>query len=112
MFIRSYTPKAEYLSQKVGLLYKCDIKLPFGSPIYEVLGEPQRTSRLAKQATALEACTQLHKAGALDDNLLPSLDFELAADVEKIMQPKNSSGFGTGLFLMFSSFLESKNLSG
>lgn len=91
----SYTPKAEYLSQKVGLLYKCDIKLPFGSPIYEVLGEPQRTSRLAKQATALEACTQLHKAGALDDNLLPSLDFELAADVEKIMQPKNSSGFGT-----------------
>lgn len=92
-------PKPEYVFQEVGSLHKCNLKLPPASPIHEVEGEPQSTPHLAKQLTALEACKQLHKIGALNDNLVPSLDFELGDAEEKFTKSKNASGVGKDHFI-------------
>lgn len=94
MFIRFYQPKPEFVFQEVGSLHKCCVKLPPASPIHEVEGEPQSTLHLAKQLSALEACKKLHQIGALNDHLVPSLDFELDEEEEKFMKQKNTSGVG------------------
>jgi len=87
-------PKPEYVFQEVGSQHKCKLKLPPASPIHEVEGEPQHSLHLAKQLTAFEACKQLHQIGALNDNLVPSFDFELGDEEEKFTKLKNASGVG------------------
>ncbi|KAG0553607.1 hypothetical protein KC19_12G024900 [Ceratodon purpureus] len=91
-----YTPKPEFLVREVDSQYRCVLKLPHPSPISEVQGEVQSTFLLAKQATALEACRKLHKEGALNDNLVPSFDYELDdEEAKKISKLGNASGLGT-----------------
>lgn len=99
VYIRYYTPKPEFLVREVDSQYKCVLKLPHPSPISEVQGEVQSTFLLAKQATALEACRKLHKEGALNDNLVPSFDYELDdEEAKKISKLGNASGLGEELF--------------
>lgn len=95
IFIRFYNPKPEFLFREVGSQHICDLKLPHPSPINEVKGQLQSTPQLAKQVTALEACRQLHELRALNDNLVPSLDYELGDEEEKIFTTLGkTSGFG------------------
>ncbi|XP_067000048.2 endoribonuclease Dcr-2 [Anabrus simplex] len=51
---------------------QCILKLPMNSPVKDTIeGDPMPNKRLAKQSVALETCKRLHKAGELDDHLLP-----------------------------------------
>ncbi|KAK9099556.1 hypothetical protein Syun_026601 [Stephania yunnanensis] len=56
-------------------------------------GPSARSAHMAKQLVCLEACQRLHKLGALDDHLLPSI--EKALENEIVKKSKDSSGAGT-----------------
>lgn len=46
-----------------------------------------------------EACTQLHRKGTLNDNLVASLDFELDDEEKKFINLGKTSGFGKVHFI-------------
>ncbi|XP_033634026.1 endoribonuclease Dicer-like [Asterias rubens] len=53
-------------------MYQSQIYLPINSPIRDpIQGPPMRKKKLAEMAVALKTCKTLHRAGELDDNLLP-----------------------------------------
>lgn len=78
------------------------LKLPTASPIQEVVGLPQLSPNLAKQMAAFEACKQLHQIGALNDNLVPSLEFALDEEEEKFIKEKKTSSVGKEAYIPFS----------
>ncbi|XP_022096692.1 endoribonuclease Dicer-like [Acanthaster planci] len=54
------------------VMYQSQIFLPINSPIRDpIQGPPMPKRKLAEMAAALKTCETLHKAGELDDNLLP-----------------------------------------
>lgn len=52
---------------------KALVRLPSSSAVRSAYGHPHSTRARAKASAALEMCKQLHLAGGLNDNLLPSL---------------------------------------
>ncbi|RUS20581.1 putative dicer-like protein [Endogone sp. FLAS-F59071] len=65
-------PHFELISEGVG--YRCRLRLPPNSAVLEIVSEVFDSKEVAKRAVSLEACTQLHRAGALNDHLLPELE--------------------------------------
>ncbi|XP_041353083.1 endoribonuclease Dicer-like [Gigantopelta aegis] len=60
------------LPDSVPPLYHASLRLPVNSPIKEeILGPAMPSKKLSKMAVALKMCEILHKAGELDDNLMP-----------------------------------------
>lgn len=58
------------------------ILLPVICPILdEISGPPMRNKKLAKRAAAMAACIELHKAGELDDHLIPKKNIVKDEDV-------------------------------
>ncbi|KAJ9053924.1 Dicer-like protein 1 [Entomophthora muscae] len=53
------------------LYYKCTLTLPPNTLLNSVFGELAFSKTRASQACAFRACVELHKLGALDNNLLP-----------------------------------------
>jgi len=52
--------------------YLCRVRLPINSPVRQtIIGSPAPTKAIALRLTAYTACKVLHKAGELDDNMLP-----------------------------------------
>ncbi|XP_023219964.1 endoribonuclease Dicer-like [Centruroides sculpturatus] len=73
--------------------YQCIIRLPINSPMkIPVNGDVMPKKQLAKMAAALKTCELLHKAGELDDNLLPTgkeavkFEEEMIGDYEEVPQ--------------------------
>ncbi|XP_077284544.1 endoribonuclease Dcr-1 [Arctopsyche grandis] len=53
-------------------IYVCTIRLPINCPLkHHIVGHPMPNRVLARRVAALQACRALHKAGELDDNLMP-----------------------------------------
>ncbi|XP_042895189.1 endoribonuclease Dicer isoform X2 [Parasteatoda tepidariorum] len=68
------TPKWKII-EDIGLTspFQCVLKLPINSPLKKPIeGQWMQSKQLAKMAVALKTCEELHKAGELDDNLLPT----------------------------------------
>uniref|UniRef100_A0A8C4R0U4 ribonuclease III n=1 Tax=Eptatretus burgeri TaxID=7764 RepID=A0A8C4R0U4_EPTBU len=58
--------------EKEHCLFQATLHLPINCPLRDpVLGPLMKTHQLAEKAVALFCCEKLHKAGELDDNLLP-----------------------------------------
>ncbi|KAF9162667.1 Dicer-like protein 1 [Actinomortierella ambigua] len=49
----------------------CMLKLPESAPIHKLESDVMSTKTMAKRSAAFKACEQLHRLGALNDNLLP-----------------------------------------
>lgn len=65
--------KVKEVSENGCVKFECTIHLPINSPLKKpVMGVPMTSKQLAKMAAALKTCEELHKAGELDDNLLPT----------------------------------------
>ncbi|XP_050938034.1 endoribonuclease Dicer homolog 3a isoform X2 [Cucumis melo] len=54
--------------------YECQLTLPPTAAFQTIVGPSTRNSNLSKQLVCLEACKKLHKMGALNDHLLPSVE--------------------------------------
>ncbi|XP_048244529.1 serine-rich adhesin for platelets-like isoform X2 [Haliotis rufescens] len=53
-------------------MFEASLRLPVNSSIkQEIMGVAMPSKKLAKMAVALKMCEKLHKAGELDDNLMP-----------------------------------------
>lgn len=59
---------------------KCKLSLPPNAAFQTIVGPLSRNTHLAKQLVCLEACKKLHKSGALDDHLRPSVEKPLEQD--------------------------------
>ncbi|XP_054708066.1 endoribonuclease Dicer-like [Uloborus diversus] len=70
------TPKwkiKEELSEGGTPSFQCILRLPINAPVKKpIMGPWMKKKQLAKMAAALKTCEELHKAGELDDNLLPT----------------------------------------
>lgn len=52
--------------------YHCEVRLPINSPVRQTIVGPQcKSKNIAMRLAALTACKVLHKAGELDDNMMP-----------------------------------------
>lgn len=65
-------PQFEIISEETG--YVCRLRLPPNAAVLEVTSAIFESKVVAKRVAALEACTQLHRVGALNDHLLPELE--------------------------------------
>ncbi|KAK9101564.1 hypothetical protein Scep_024994 [Stephania cephalantha] len=90
---RYFTPKPIFGFLFSEGFYECVLTLPPNAPLQRVDGPSARSAHMAKQLVCLEACQRLHKLGALDDHLLPSI--EKALENEIVKKSKDSSGAGT-----------------
>ncbi|KAJ8308770.1 hypothetical protein KUTeg_013644 [Tegillarca granosa] len=62
----------QQISQDGNPMYIAKLRLPINSPIKnELQGIPMPSKTLAKKAVALKMCEMLHKAGELDEQLMP-----------------------------------------
>ncbi|XP_057660796.1 endoribonuclease Dicer [Diorhabda carinulata] len=67
------------VDQKISVV----ILLPVVCPILdEIVGPPMVSKKLAKRAAAMVACIKLHKAGELDDHLVPKKNIVKEEDVD------------------------------
>lgn len=74
MNYRYFSPKPIFqLSYGEGS-YECQLTLPPTAAFQTIVGPSTRNSNLSKQLVCLEACKKLHKMGALNDHLLPSVE--------------------------------------
>ncbi|KAF9615049.1 hypothetical protein IFM89_021620 [Coptis chinensis] len=89
-----FTPKPKFQMILSGGLYECELTLPPSAPIQKLTGQQARNTHRAKQLACLEACKELHRSGALDDHLLPSVEEPSADDTIKVNRDY-SSGVGT-----------------
>ncbi|KAK8543151.1 hypothetical protein V6N13_136315 [Hibiscus sabdariffa] len=69
-----YMPKPSFKLTCSGGLYECELRLPANAAFQTIVGPLSRNSHLAKCLVCLEACKQLHRMGALDDHLIPSIE--------------------------------------
>ncbi|KAK9131441.1 hypothetical protein Sjap_011928 [Stephania japonica] len=90
---RYFTPKPIFGFLFSEGFYECILTLPPNAPLQRVDGPVARSAHMAKQLVCLEACQRLHKLGALDDHLLPSIEVPL--ENETVKKSKDSSGAGT-----------------
>ncbi|GAA5974079.1 hypothetical protein JCM11641_003421 [Rhodosporidiobolus odoratus] len=71
----AFTPlqKPRYSVGGVGILWRCELRLPKIRAISQstFVSAPLATKKVSKQRAAFEVCIALHRAGALDDHLLP-----------------------------------------
>lgn len=97
--IRYFNPKPsfEYIDLEGG--YQCKLSLPSNAAFQTIVGPLSKNAHLAKQLVCLEACKKLHKMGALDDHLRPSVE-EPLAQVHTVKNKKTSSGAGTSFLLI------------
>lgn len=59
-------------NQDSDLRYYCEVRLPINSPVRQtILGPQAGTKNIAVRLAAFTACKVLHKAGELDDNMVP-----------------------------------------
>ncbi|KAK6911762.1 Ribonuclease III domain [Dillenia turbinata] len=70
------TPRI-HIDKEIGI---CTLHLPKDSPVQKVC--VQSNSKMLKQIACLEVCKQLHKVGALTDNLVPQIVIEEALSPE------------------------------
>lgn len=68
------TPKPEFQFSDSGGSCECTLTLPPNAAFRTLVGPLSRNCHLAKQRVCLEACEKLHRMGALDDRLLPSIE--------------------------------------
>ncbi|KAK4283890.1 hypothetical protein QN277_000793 [Acacia crassicarpa] len=85
-------PSFEYIDLEGG--YQCKLSLPSNAAFQTIVGPLSKNAHLAKQLVCFEACKKLHKMGALDDHLRPSVE-EPLAQVHTVKNKKTSSGAGT-----------------
>ncbi|XP_054814842.1 endoribonuclease Dicer homolog 3a-like isoform X2 [Prosopis cineraria] len=71
--------------------YQCKLSLPPNAAFQTIVGPLSRNAHLAKQLVCLEACKKLHKMGALDDHLCPSVE-ETLPWVHTVKGNKTSPG--------------------
>ncbi|XP_028790121.1 endoribonuclease Dicer homolog 3a [Neltuma alba] len=89
-----FNPKPIFESFDVEGGYQCKLSLPPNAAFQTIVGPLGRNAHLAKQLVCLEACKKLHKMGALDDHLRPSVE-EPLVQVQTVKSKKTSSGAGT-----------------
>ncbi|GAA5979150.1 hypothetical protein JCM10908_002820 [Rhodotorula pacifica] len=73
--VDQYTPLQKptfaIVAQSAGWVAKLQVPKTAALSQHTFVSEPMRTRRAAKQNAAFQACIALHRAGALDDHLLP-----------------------------------------
>ncbi|KAF7840248.1 endoribonuclease Dicer-like protein 3a [Senna tora] len=85
-------PKFEFQNMESG--FTCKLSFPPNAAFQTIVGPLSRNTHLAKQLVCLEACKELHKKGALDDHLHPSVEESLEQN-HIVKSKKTSSGAGT-----------------
>lgn len=74
--------------------YYCELRLPINSPVRQtIIGPNAETKTLAMRLAAFSACKVLHKAGELDENMMPVTKasmktFNSVSGVKEIVRPK------------------------
>ncbi|KAI0220906.1 Dicer-like protein 1 [Massospora cicadina] len=81
------------------LYYKCTLTLPPNCPLKTVFGELASSKARATQSCAFKACVELHKLGALDNNLLPFRNDEYNPDDFDPVKKYNKDGAVEGSWL-------------
>ncbi|CAG8433757.1 11080_t:CDS:2 [Ambispora gerdemannii] len=72
----SGTLQPEFISKRECGGYVCTLNLPSNSPVRTVVSEVFRNFGMAKKSAAFNACIALYEKKALNDNLLPSVEYD------------------------------------
>ncbi|RIA97599.1 hypothetical protein C1645_813834 [Glomus cerebriforme] len=72
-YCNTFQPDFKFIKEYGG--YTCHLSLPNNAPIREVVSEVCSSRSKAKKAAAFKACLQLHEKKALDNHLLPEIEW-------------------------------------
>ncbi|KAG9287939.1 hypothetical protein G9A89_017534 [Geosiphon pyriformis] len=75
--------------------YICTLTLPNNSPVRVAVSEVSRNRNIAKKAVAFKACLNLYKKNALDDHLLPTIEW-VEEDHEMLKPTRDEHGLVEG----------------
>lgn len=93
MQYRYFLRKPEFQFSYAGGQCKCSLTLPPNAAFQKIVGPLSRNCHLAKQQVCLEACKKLHQMGALNDQLVPSVE---VSPVEDLAPKSRESASGGG----------------
>lgn len=60
----------------------CTLQLPKSCPLQRIITVQGNSTKILRQLACLEACKELHRVGALTDNLVPDIVEEEAINKE------------------------------